>query len=97
MLSTSVLQANVGEVVGLSCREANRARRKARQAIIRQRSKCLDDDEDGPDKKRAKLEVRASFDDSISYPVPDNTNAWPPDVSCLQFLCQNRTLTDNSW
>ena len=73
-------------MVGLSCREANRARRKARQAIMRQRSKCLAEEEDEVcEKKRAKLEVVASFDD-VSYPVPDNTNAWPPDVSCSNLL-----------
>lgn len=86
-------QANVGDVVRLSCREANRARRKARQAVMRQRSKCLADEDDEPDKKKAKLEVLAtpSFDDSTYYSVPDNTNAWPPDVSFQNLLDKSCT------
>uniref|UniRef100_A0A0A9X8J8 TATA-binding protein-associated factor 172 n=1 Tax=Lygus hesperus TaxID=30085 RepID=A0A0A9X8J8_LYGHE len=68
---------------------------------MRQRSKCTaEDEEDGPEKKKAKIEVSTSFDD-VSYPVPDNTNAWPPDVIDwpLDWLCiqLNTNLFSPQW
>ncbi|KAL1131032.1 hypothetical protein AAG570_012269, partial [Ranatra chinensis] len=78
-------QMNVGDVVGLSCREANRARRKARQAILKQRSRDKGsvgpsnqsvDDEDEPDRKKIKLDNTPPE----NVAVPDNTGCWSPDA-----------------
>ncbi|CAH1396143.1 unnamed protein product [Nezara viridula] len=88
------VKPNIGEVVGLSCREVNRARRKARQAMLKQRSKekmgsyQQSDEDEEPEKKKIKLE--SSTDEEVSYPVPDNTNNWPIDTVewPLDWFCQ---------
>ena len=38
------------------------------------------DDEEEPVKKKSKMDL-ITDEDSVSYPVPDNTNNWPIDVS----------------
>lgn len=52
----------------------------------------LDDDE-MPEKKRTKLESNIKSEDNtntddglLSEAVPDNTGAWPPDVSLLLLI-----------
>lgn len=93
------VKPNIGEVVGLSCREVNRARRKARQAMLKQRSKekmgsyQQSDEDEEPEKKKIKLET--STDEEVLYPVPDNTNNWPIDTVewPLDWFCQQ--LTEN--
>lgn len=91
---------NIGEVVGLSCREVNRAKRKARQAMNRQRSKDKmssfqqSDDDEEPEKKKIKIEV--SLDEElIQLPVPDNTNSWPLNVEEWPLDCFCQQLTDS--
>lgn len=73
------MQLSVMEVVseGLSSRERNRARRKARQASMRS-------EEDGEQPaKRQRLE-EVGEDQWAGEPTPDNTGSWGPDVSCLK-------------
>ena len=49
----------------------------------------LDDDDEVPEKKRTKFESNIKSEDNttnsddglLSEAVPDNTGAWPPDVS----------------
>lgn len=96
------LQVNITDLVvdgRLSSREINRARRKLRQAVSKQRSREMSssastdlDDDEMLEKKRIKLESNikrednnTNADDGLGEAVPDNTGAWPPDVS---LLCQ---------
>ncbi|KAK9499893.1 hypothetical protein O3M35_002836 [Rhynocoris fuscipes] len=98
---------NVAEVVGLSCREVNRAKRKARQAILKQKSKEAasqqqQEDDDEPEKKRSKLlDGSDSYSELSNLPVPDNTNYWPPEVVDwpLDWFCSHliADLFSPSW
>lgn len=77
---TSVLQLSVMEVVseGLSSRERNRARRKARQASTRPE----EEGEQAAPAKRQRLDEAAGCEEAWAGEVaPDNTGAWGPDVS----------------
>jgi hypothetical protein len=68
-----MVQMEISQVGGLSIRERNRARRKARQLVSKQRS--IDNDElDEPKRKRSKIESRNSLDNSES--TPDVTGSW---------------------
>ena len=82
---------NVGEIVGgLSQREANRAKRKARQMTLKQRSRDQqassssqqnsdnESETSEPSKKKAKKD--SSYAPPPDTPVPDNTGAWPIEV-----------------
>nr|CAD7594396.1 unnamed protein product [Timema genevievae] len=104
----------VSEVVlqegGLSSREMNRARRKARQAVLKQRSRegggageetCVGDE---PDKKRVKTEDSKAFVEGTAAgygdSVPDSTGSWGeavewPFESFCDRLCQD--LFSLSW
>lgn len=79
----------------LSSREINRARRKLRQAVSKQRSREMTsststdlDDDEMPERKRTKLESGIKSEDNatnsddglLGEAVPDNTGAWPPDT-----------------
>ncbi|XP_075232109.1 TATA-binding protein-associated factor 172-like isoform X2 [Lycorma delicatula] len=82
---------NVSEVVnannhcGLSSREINRERRKARQALLKQRSRDNQEEEE-PDKKKFKKEEDIKMEDievtgnAENLPVPDLTGSWGPDA-----------------
>lgn len=73
---------NVTEVVGPSVRLMNRAKRKAKQALVRQRSDNSTSQELAPELKKIKLEHRSTDNLPIeSLPVPDNTGYWPPEVN----------------
>ena len=80
MVQLELLQAG-----GLSSREMNRARRKARQAIFKQRSRETGEDGgsslsvDDPTVKRPKLEEGArdmKQEDGLFDSVPDSTGSW---------------------
>nr|CAD7262320.1 unnamed protein product [Timema shepardi] len=91
----------VSEVVlqegGLSSREMNRARRKARQAVLKQRSReggGAGEETGGaeePDKKRVKTEDSKAFVEGTSAgygdSVPDSTGSWGE--SCLVFSVEH--------
>lgn len=74
---------------GLSSREINRERRKARQALLKQKSRdnSQDDLDEQPDKKKIKREDDVKVEDvempntSENLPVPDLTGSWGSDVS----------------
>nr|CAD7432737.1 unnamed protein product [Timema monikensis] len=105
----------VSEVVlqegGLSSREMNRARRKARQAVLKQRSReggGAAGEETGvaeePDKKRVKTEDSKAFVEGTAAgygdSVPDSTGSWGeavewPFESFCDRLCQD--LFSLSW
>ncbi|XP_014240698.1 TATA-binding protein-associated factor 172 [Cimex lectularius] len=93
---------NVGEVVGMSCREANRAKRKARQAVLKQKtqkstSQDKEKDEDGePQTKKIKTESTTPLEENtFCLPVPDNIYSWPADVNDwpLDWFCDQLTLS----
>lgn len=68
-----MVQMEISQVGGLSIRERNRARRKARQLVSKQRS--VDNEEgDEPKRKRSRIESRPTFDSSES--TPDVTGSW---------------------
>lgn len=91
-------QLSVIEVVseGLSNREKNRAKRKARLASTRP-----EDEAENPAKRQR---VEETGDDVwAGEPTPDNTGAWPPDVRLTgvkvlySSLCIICLKTDHIW
>lgn len=61
----------LSQVEGLSIRERNRAQRKARQLVSKQRS--VDNEEEEPKRKKSKVECPVT--DSCEN-VPDLTGSW---------------------
>ncbi|PSN34064.1 TATA-binding protein-associated factor 172, partial [Blattella germanica] len=104
-----VVQQGMPQTGGLSSREMNRARRKARQAVFKQRSREAGEDGtslsmDDPAAKRPKLE-EVKQEDGLFDCVPDSTGShetiiflqavdWPFEGFCDQ-LCQD--LFSPSW
>lgn len=78
----------------LSCRERNRAKRMARQAVTK-RSRDPADDANGEEfeRKRAKLEVAEEVSE-ISYPDVDESMEWPLEWFCDQM---SQDLFSCSW
>ena len=85
---SDVVQSEMMKQGGLSSREMNRARRKARMALAKQKSRDTIDEEE-PDKKRMKMEGAVAVavkpedfcNSSSAYPgvaenVPDSTGSW---------------------
>lgn len=81
---------NANNHCGLSSREINRERRKARQALLKQRSRDNQEEEE-PDKKKFKKEEDIKMEDievtgnAENLPVPDLTGSWGPDVSLFSL------------
>ncbi|KAK7868472.1 hypothetical protein R5R35_011216 [Gryllus longicercus] len=105
---SEVVQNEVSQVGGLSSREMNRARRKARLAVLKQRSREAGEDcGEEPDKKKFKFEdgIRdAKMEDHGMYHsenVPDSTGSWSREAVDWPFegfcdqLCQD--LFSPSW
>ncbi|GLG94284.1 Helicase domino [Gryllus bimaculatus] len=105
---SEVVQNEVSQVGGLSSREMNRARRKARLAVLKQRSREAGEDcGEEPDKKKIKFEdgIRdAKMEDHGMYHsenVPDSTGSWSREAVDWPFegfcdqLCQD--LFSPSW
>ncbi|XP_067006130.2 TATA-binding protein-associated factor 172 [Anabrus simplex] len=83
------LKKSIGELVqqevtqggGLSSREMNRARRKARQAVLKQRSRETGEESgvgEEPDRKKIKIEDIKQEESGVynSESVPDSTGSW---------------------
>lgn len=88
--------------LGLSSREINRARRKARQSAVgKQRSKdtseTIDNGAEEPDKKKIKLEevkVKEEINNSIIDVEPCDSADWPLEWFCDQL---SQDLFSSSW
>lgn len=81
----------------LSCRERNRAKRKARQAVNKQRSQDAvvetTTNGDEPDRKKIKVEVKEeNFDSNNEIEIPDGE--WPLEWFCDQLM---QDLFSSSW
>lgn len=82
---------------GLSCREMNRAKRKARQAVNKQRSRDVGEDNhlngDEPDKKKIKTEIK--YDNPVSFEIETvDSGDWPLEWFCDQL---GQDLFSSSW
>ncbi|EFA08205.1 TATA-binding protein-associated factor 172-like Protein [Tribolium castaneum] len=83
---------------GLSSREMNRAKRKARQAVYKQRSRDPEEttsNGDEPEKKRIKIEVKDESNSSMDVPEIDlDSGDWP-----LEWFCDSlsQDLFSSSW
>lgn len=84
-----MVQMEISHVGGLSIRERNRARRKARQLVSKQRS-IDNEDNDEPKRKRSRIESRSTFDNSESTPDVTgswgNAQEWPFESFCDQLM-----------
>lgn len=74
-----MVQIEISQAGGLSIREKNRARRKARQFVSKQRS-IESEDCDEPKQKKFKSEVTTVVADNAES-TPDITGSWG-NVSC---------------
>ncbi|KAF7266582.1 hypothetical protein GWI33_020089 [Rhynchophorus ferrugineus] len=83
----------ISKVQGLSSREMNRAKRKARQAVNKQRSRDVGDDTSGdePEKKKLKTEIK---EENIMYDIETESNEWPLEWFCDQL---SQDLFSSSW
>ncbi|KAJ8933842.1 hypothetical protein NQ314_013764 [Rhamnusium bicolor] len=95
-----VIRKNVQEIIscgneGLSSREMNRAKRKARQAINKQRSREAAEENNGeePDKKKIKTEIKEEY--TIQYDLEaGDAGDWPLESFCDQL---SQDLFSCSW
>ncbi|KAK9885123.1 hypothetical protein WA026_010638 [Henosepilachna vigintioctopunctata] len=82
----------------LSCRERNRAKRKARQAVGKQKSRDVAEDGpangDEPDKKRLKLEIKEEIVESSFIAEIGDSDDWPLEWFCDQM---SQELFSSSW
>lgn len=82
----------------LSSREMNRAKRKARQAINKQRSRDLSEDAEEPDRKKLKLEdLKVKEENNLSMSVDSDcgdAGDWPLEWFCDQL---SQDLFSSSW
>lgn len=67
-----MVQMEISQAGGLSIRERNRARRKARQLVSKQRSADNDEYEE-PKRKKSRIESSLMVD---SESIPDLTGSW---------------------
>ncbi|KAG5883002.1 hypothetical protein JTB14_033457 [Gonioctena quinquepunctata] len=98
--SSDKIRKNVREVIDLvnkelSSREMNRAKRKARQAISKQRSWDNSDENgcDEPDKKKAKTEIKEEYNNFCDLETGD-AGDWPLEWFCDQL---SQDLFSSSW
>ncbi|CAH1116110.1 unnamed protein product [Phaedon cochleariae] len=94
------IRKNVQEVISfvnkeLSCREMNRAKRKARQAINKQKSRDnLEESScEEPDKKKLKTEIKEDCNSFNDVETGDGTD-WPLEWFCDQL---GQDLFSSSW
>lgn len=90
----------VGSPASLSSREMNRAKRKARQAVNKQRSRDMSEEGgEEPDKKKSKMEdFKAKEENNLSVSVVDGDCGdacdWPLEWFCDQL---SQDLFSSSW
>ncbi|CAG9763742.1 unnamed protein product [Ceutorhynchus assimilis] len=102
--SSGLIKIPVSDVIicsgndgGLSCREMNRARRKARQAVNKQQlQKTLSEDNNGgdePERKKIKIEIK---EETYHQADPDAASGgdWPLEWFCDQL---GQDLFNSSW
>ncbi|KAB0793551.1 hypothetical protein PPYR_13171 [Photinus pyralis] len=85
-----------GKIIGLSSREMNRARRKARQAVSKQRSREPADDNnfEEPDKKKTKFEEDNNYTNCAIECDGGDSGDWPLEWFCDQL---SQDLFSSSW
>ncbi|KAJ8949069.1 hypothetical protein NQ318_016971 [Aromia moschata] len=97
--NSEVIKKNLKEVIsctneGLSSREMNRAKRKARQAVNKQRSReATEENGEEPDKKKNKMEIKEEY--TIQYDLEaGDAGDWPLEWFCDQL---SQDLFSSSW
>ncbi|KAL1494003.1 hypothetical protein ABEB36_009678 [Hypothenemus hampei] len=94
----SLVKIPVGDVIcrtteGMSCREVNRAKRKARQAVNKQKSREVGEDLEESERKKIKTEIKE--ENLVSCDAePLESGDWP-----LEWFCDQLTqdLFNSSW
>ncbi|KRT80629.1 HEAT domain-containing protein, partial [Oryctes borbonicus] len=80
---------------GLSSREKNRAKRKARQAFNKQKSREPIDEEYEPDKKKNRVEDKVKDETALTIDIDNGDSGdWPLEMFCDQL---SQDLFSSSW